>query len=112
MELTKEEFIKTLKEMQDLNRKQDDFCKCLENITEDAIIPAFIFSRSIDIIHNLLVKIMDDKEDDIGYFLYDMGAINSENLKIEKDRAPAYLSGDILYDDADSLYDYLTRRKK
>lgn len=112
MQLTKEEFIKTLKEMQTLNRKQDDFCKCLENITEDAIIPAFIFSRSIDIIHNLLVKIMDDKEDDIGYFLYDMDAINSENLKIEKDRAPAYLSGDILYEDADSSYDYLVRRKK
>ena len=112
MQLTKEEFIKTLKEMQTLNRKQDDFCKCLENITEDAIIPAFIFSRSIDIIQNLLVKIMDDKEDDIGYFLYDMDAINSENLKGKKQNAPMYKSGTILYDDADSLYDYLTRRKK
>lgn len=112
MQLTKEEFIKTLKEMQSLNRKQNAFCECLENITEDAIIPAFIFSRSIDIMHNLLVKMFDDKEDDIGYFLYELDAINSEDLKIEKNRAPAYLSGDSLYDDADSLYDYLVRRKK
>lgn len=112
MQLTKEEFIKTLKEMQDLNRKQDNFCRCLESMVDGEIIPAFIFSKSLDLIQNLLVKIMDDKEDDIGYFLYDMDAINSENLKIEKDKAPAYLSGTILYDDADSLYDYLTRRKK
>lgn len=112
MKLTKEEFKNILKEMQDLYRKQDNFCRCLESMADSEIIPAFIFGKSLDMIQNLLAKMLDDENDDIGYFLYELDAINSENLEIEKDYAPTDESGNILYYDEDSLYNYLTGGKE
>lgn len=110
MKPTKEEFKKTLRQLTGLVRKEDRFCSCLEDISVDSgIVSAFIFSEPTQIILDLLRKAFDDEGDDIGHFLYDMNAIENPDLDMPLDHCPTDENGDILYHDADSLYDYLTR---
>lgn len=110
MKLTKEEFKTQLKHLQDYFHKEDDFCGCLESMVGDGIIPAFIYTQPVNDILELLHKMFEDESDNIGYFLYELDAINSEDLKVED--GPKDENGKVLYNDADSLYDYLTGEKE
>lgn len=109
MTLTKEEFREQLKRLQHYYHKQDKFCTCLEDITNENIIPAFIYTEPMNDIIVLLVKMFNDKNDDINYFLYELDAIDSDTLTVSIDKCPEYEDGSALYHDVDSLYDYLSK---
>ena len=112
--LSKEEFKEILEYVADLFHKEDMFCGALESLTNNGEpVAAFIYSQPIDFILKMLGKMMNDEDDDIGRFLYDLDAIGSANLSVDPEKCPAASDGETpLYHDADSLYDYLTREKE
>lgn len=111
--LSKEEFKAILEYIADLFHKEDMFCGALESLTNNGEpVAAFIYSQPIDFILKMLGKMMNDEDDDIGRFLYDLDAIGSGNLSVDPEKCPAAFDGEApLYRDADSLYNYLTREK-
>lgn len=112
--LSKEEFKKVLKDVSDLFHKEDMFCAALESLTNNnEPVTAFIYTQPIDMVMKLLGKMMNDEDDDIGYFMYELDAINTDDFHINPDKCPTESDGKtILYHDADTLYDYLTKGKK
>lgn len=110
--LSKEEFINALKDIQDLSSKEDSFCTLLENMGQEGeTVCAFIYNKPINTILRLLGDVLEDKDDDIGYFLYDMDAISNPDLKPEMpDRVPTDFTGKGLYPDVENLYDYLVNK--
>lgn len=108
--LSKEEFKQALMDVSDLVYKEDLLCGVLESLTDSAEpVCAFIYSQPIDMILKLLGKMMDDENDEIGYFLYDLDAIDAKDLSVDPNKCPTDpLGGKTPYHDADTLYDYLT----
>lgn len=115
MILKKEQFKEILKQVKQLYDKQNKFCDCLEELVKGEVITAFIYEQPLNLILDLLSKIFNDTEDEIGYFLFELNAIDLEdkNMAIvsnEKDLSPKDMNGNPLYTDVDSLYDYLVSR--
>lgn len=112
MILKKEQFKDILKQIQQLYNKQNKFCDCLEDLSGEKMITAFIYEQPINLILNLLSKIFNDTEDEIGYFLFELNAVDleDENMAVisdKEDLSPKDINGNPLYTDADTLYDYL-----
>ena len=91
MMISKERFIKILKFIQDQESKQDKFIEALELLSPGSYVDA-------QVLIDILSEMFNDENRDIEYFLYELDAINNENLIIPSDLCPYYNSPDTLYD--------------
>lgn len=98
MMISKERFIKILKFIQDQESKQDKFIEALELLSPGSYVDAFIYSEYAQVLIDVLSEMFNDENGDIEYFLYELDAINNENLTIPSDLCPYYNSPDTLYD--------------
>lgn len=93
MILTKEEFVGYIDFIREQNQKQDRFIDAPE-----------------DMLVELIRKILKDKDDDIGYLLYDMDYAGKGWKDIS--RLPRDDNGNVLYNSPETLYDYLVSNMK
>jgi hypothetical protein len=93
--LTKKEFINCLNFIYEQEEKQEQFVKALENLCPGNYCDCWLFNDYAEKYTELLKKLMDDKNDDIRYFLYDM----------ERGKARDYAH--TAYHNEEELYDYL-----
>ena len=83
MALTKEKFVKYIEFIKTQCLNQDKFIDALELLSPHTYCDAFIYSSYENILLELIEDLLDDDEDDIGYFLYETGYLNKD-LKILK----------------------------
>ena len=98
MMISKERFIEILKFIQNQESKQDKFIEALELLSPGSYVDAFIYSEYAQVLIDILSEMFNDENGDIEYFLYELDAINNENLTIPSDLCPYYNSPDTLYD--------------
>jgi len=93
--LTKQEFINCLNFIYKQEEKQEQFVQALENLCPGNYCDCWLFNDYAMQYVKLLTKLMDDKNDDIGFFLYDMERGNSK------------FYSNVPYQNEEELYDYL-----
>lgn len=108
--ISKEKFVEIIEKLRKTNDLQDFIQK---TINESGIDSDFIYGHSFVIAHeeivvDLLTVIMNDDDDDIGYFIYE--------LDYGRNWEPGYVTdkdgNDIdAFQSADKLYDYLISRR-
>ena len=101
--LSKETFVKTIDLIIDQRKKQDALCDALEACSPGCYCDAFVYSKYEENTVNILKEDMNDIDDLIGYFLYDLPNFTAQ----ERD--------DILAENpemknAETLYDYLVKK--
>lgn len=109
--MTKELFVETLKFIKKKQDQDAKFCDVLEELCPGYRCDAMVNSEAVNYILKLLGDIMQDKDDDIGYFLYETGAIENDDLSIPNNRAPTW-DDKPLYTSPETLYDYLSSNIK
>lgn len=110
--LTKKQFIDMLKFMSKKNKQQDAFCGMLEDMSANSgYVTSFIYSEYEEKLLDLLRDNLDDIDDDISYFLYELGGIADIDTIIPNEKCPTFNDG-ILYNSAATLYDYLISKQK
>ena len=105
MTLTREEFVEYIDFIKEQEQKQNRFIDALEDMSPYTHCDTFIYSSYEDRLVELIRKILDDKDDDIGYFLYEMDYVGKD-LK-GSGRFPKDDKGNVLYNSPETLYDYL-----
>lgn len=110
MTLTKEKFVKYIEFIKTQCLNQDKFIDALELLSPHTYCDAFIYSSYENTLLELIEDLLDDDEDDIGYFLYEMGYLNKDLKNLEN--LPRDDNGNILYDSPETLYDYLVGKMK
>lgn len=108
--ITKERFVKLLKFIKTQNKKQEKFVHVLEELSPNCYCDCYLYTDYEAELTHLLSEILNDTDDEIGHFLYDLDWLN--NSKIEKDRCPQDADGNILYSSVETLYDYLVNKKE
>lgn len=110
--LTKEQFIDTLKFMSEKYEQQNKFSSLLEEMSNNSgMVCAFIYAGYDHVLLDLLKTTLNDKDDDISYFLYELdGIIDIDKVIPDKD-CPRW-EDKILYNSASTLYDYLISNYK
>ena len=106
--LSREEFLNLIEFMQQQEAKQETFIKALDVLSPDTYNDCFIFTDYENEIIALIEKILYDTEDELGYYLYDMGGlIQPIDYEYSEDECPKDSNGNVLYNSLSSLYDYL-----
>jgi len=100
--LTKKEFIDYLQFMYDQEKKQEQFVKALENLCPGNYCDCWLYSDYAEKYIELIRKLMNDKNDCIRFFLFDM----------ERGKSAFYLNldgagPDVPYHNEGELYDFL-----
>ena len=111
MTFSKEQFVKVIDRLKSANDLQDQIQDLMyeaqDNIDSDFMNAASLMINHEDTIVDLLKVIMDDEDDDISYFIYE--------LDYGRDYYPGCIveaSGEnIDFSTADKLYDYLVSRR-
>ena len=99
--LTKEEFIEYINFIQQQRDKQSNFLDALEELADNKeYCNCFLYASYEDKLVKLLKTVMNDKDDDIGFFLYDMDDVGPAEDQ----------DGNILYKTVSELYDYLIKK--
>lgn len=101
--ISKEEFIDYITFIEEQAKKQDKFLEALKEMSPGSYCDCFLYNAYEDKLIDLLQKIMNDTEDDIGYYLYEMSSEESY---------PRDEKGNILYKDKESLYNFLISKYK
>lgn len=109
--ITKKKFVSIIERMRDLNDLQDQINELIRNSKESMVLDftesAGIMITMEDVIVDLLEETMDDKYEDISYFIYE--------LDYGREYEPGCISQDGKHLDfscAESLYDYLYEKSK
>jgi len=105
--LTKKEFVDALNFMYDQEKKQDQFVQALENLCPGNYCDCWLYSDYAEKYIGLIKKLMNDKNDCIRFFLFDM----------ERGKSIFYLNldgegPDIPYHTEEELYDWLVKEDK
>ena len=98
--LTKEEFIDCLYFIYSQEVKQEHFVQALENLCQGNYCDCWLYNDYAEKYIELLRKLMNDTNDDIGFFLYDM----------ERGKSKSYPN--MPYHNEVELYDYLAKEHK
>lgn len=102
--LTKDEFIGCLNFIYHQDELQDQFVKALENLCPGNYCDCWLYNDYTDKYIELLVKLMNDKHDDIRFFLYDMERGKSLFYNNLDGQGPS-----LPYHTEEELYDYLVQ---
>lgn len=106
--MTKEQFIDMLRFMSKKYKQENKLCSVLEEMSDEACYSnAFVYSEYSEKLLELLMHILNDKDNDISYFLYELNGIDDVDIVVPDDKCPKW-NDKILYNSASSLYDYLT----
>lgn len=97
VQLTKEEFMDCLYFIYGQEAKQEQFVQALENLCPGNYCDCWLFNEYAEKYIELLQKLMNDKNDDIRFFLYEM----------ERGKSKSYPNA--LYHNESELYDYLAK---
>lgn len=108
--ISKKYFIEILTFVKNQAKKQEEFIKALESLSPGSYCDCFLFNDYEDHLIDLLHTILNDKHDDLYYFLYELDWINRDEL--DKNSFPKDKKGNILYNSLETLYEYLTKEKK
>lgn len=103
--IDKKLFLKAIDTILESRKKMDKLCNALELCSPGCHCDAFIYSEYEDLTVNLLKDALNDIDDCIGYFLYEMPNFSAQ----ERD--------DVLVENpemgsAELLYDYLVEKAK
>lgn len=98
MVIKKEQFVAAINLIEESRKKQDTFIAALETLSPATYCDCFLYADYEQKMIELLQLILDDIEDDIGYFLYE---VEPEERAVAKKQ----------YQSAENLYDYLTTKK-
>lgn len=105
MIISKEKFVEILKFMREQSIKQDKFITVLEELSPNSYCDCFLFSAYENKLIDLLMIMLDDTDEDISYFLYELNWINKEEVE------SSVKEGDkLLYNSPETLYDYLINK--
>lgn len=72
--ISKETFVETMKRLETLDKKMDDVDDALHALSPD--FGGFYVPDTLEIVIDLLRKIFNDKDDWIGYFVYECDFLN------------------------------------
>ena len=110
MTFSKEQFVKVINRLKAANDLQNDVQNLMheaqDNIDNDFMNAASLMINHEDTVVHLLQIIMDDEDDDIPYFIYD--------LNYGRDYEPGCITSggkNIDFSTAEAVYDYLTRNE-
>lgn len=97
--------------------KEEALMEALEALCPENHCDCFLYSQYEEKIINLLKEILNDRNNEIDYFVYDLNGLENKSLVVEdKMKCPTYELKDggecMLYYSADTLYEYLTRYQK
>lgn len=109
--LTKEEFIDYLNFIKDQYQKQNKLVDIFEELCPNHFCETYIYEEYESRMVDLLEKFVEDKNDNIGRFLYDADYINCDVNNINLALLPTDKDGNPLYDSPETLYDYLISGK-
>lgn len=109
MILTKEQFKETLEFVFKKREQENNFCNLLEEMSPDFNIPALIYAEYEEKIIHLLEIMFNDNDEDIAHLIYDLELYEYEDKKVP-DVCCLTKDGKVLYNDLDSLYDYLVNK--
>lgn len=109
MILTKEQFKEILEFIFKKRNQENKFCNLLEEMSPDFNVPALIYAEYEDKFIHLLETMFNDNDEDIAHLIYDLELFDYENKKVPDECCPAQ-DGKVLYNDIDSLYDYLLNK--
>ena len=105
MIITKEEFVEYIDFIKEQEQKQNRLIDALEDMSPYTHCDTFIYSSYEDMLVKLLGTVLEDKEDDIGHFLYDMDYLGKDLKDIN--RFPEDENDNVLYNSPETLYEYL-----
>jgi len=97
--LSKEEFIGALNFIYKQEEKQEQFVHALENLCPGNYCDCWLFNEYASEYIRLIQKLMNDVNNDILYFLYDM----------ERGKSSSYAYKNAPYHNESELYDYLVK---
>ena len=109
--LGKEEFVDYLNFIKDQYKKQDTLISAFETLCPGHYCDTYIYEEYEAHLIKLLQSIMNDKDDDIGIFMYEVEYIDHDLDKINKAWLPTGEDGKPLYASPETLYDYLISKK-
>ena len=105
--ISKEEFIEYLEFIKDQSDKQLNFMNALEAMCPGEYVNTFLYSEYEHRLVQLLKNILNDTEDDIEYFLYELSAYDYDHLIVPDEKCPTDKNNKILYNSPETLYNYL-----
>ena len=108
--ITKEDFVDAIHFIQQQEKKADKFMTALEELCPDNIINAFIYADYEAQLLHILGAALNDTNDEIGYYLYELGGIDQDvtvDNHWEHVCFPTNEEGEYIYTSLDTLYDYL-----
>lgn len=104
--MNKELFVSTINELKALDKEQNEFYDILHKI-DDEFGGCLIHNKTITMVENLLKQLMNDEDDYIGYYMWELyfGEKYYEGVITEADGTPIPLST------AEDLYNLLISNK-
>lgn len=105
--LSKELFVKTLESIKKHRERETKFIEGLDALSPGTYNDTLLYSSYESLVVELLQEAMDDKDEIISFFIYEMD-FGKENPKISLllNEQPIWLP------DSEALYNFLTKEKK
>lgn len=102
--MKKERFVEVINFIKEQRKKEDEFCTVLEKMCGDDKfpMPAFIYTEYEDLLVKILQEEFDDRDDLIGYYLYEFDDLAEEEKQKQIAHMPQLAS-------LDDMYDYLIK---
>lgn len=108
--ISKETFIKTLEFIKKKSEQENDFQLALEKLSdEEGYYAPSIYSEYSMMLVKVLGEALNDVDDDIGYFIWELDAFDYPNMKVPEEKCPMY-NDKVIYSSPETLYDYLTTK--
>lgn len=107
--ISKETFINTFKFIKEQRDKQENLIKAFEELCPGEYCNCYLYSNYESTLINILKEDLDDKYEDIEYFIYDLDGLDTDVL--EEDRCPKDDKNKILYNSIETLYDFLMKER-
>lgn len=104
--ISKERFVELLNFIRIQNIKQENFIKALEELSPGTYCDCLCYSEYESMLLNLMKEVLNDKDDDIYYFLWDTDWINNN---FDESKCPK-VRNKVIYNSPETLYDYLVKR--
>lgn len=110
--IAKEKFIDALRFISKKAAQETKLCSVLEEMSngQGGYATAFVYAEYSMKMLELLQDSLNDKDDDISYFLYELGGIDDVDIVVPDVKCPRW-DDEVMYDSAASLYDYLVRNQ-
>lgn len=97
--MTKETFVKTIDFILKAREQEDKFCNILRELSgNEFYCDAYIYSGYENLVVDILRKDFDDRDDNIGYYLYEYLDFPEEAKKEQLKETPWFESVETLYE--------------